>query len=29
MEDLLSVFERSLAIFDDDLAAITKGQSRP
>jgi len=28
MEDLLSVFEM-LAIFDDDLAAITKGQSRP
>jgi hypothetical protein len=27
MEDLLSVFERSLAIFEDDLAAITKEQT--
>jgi hypothetical protein len=26
MEDMLWVFERSLAIFEDDLAAITKDQ---
>jgi hypothetical protein len=26
MEDLLSQFERSLAIFEKDLAAITKEQ---
>jgi hypothetical protein len=28
-EDLLSAFERSLAIFEDDLAAILHGQRRP
>jgi hypothetical protein len=27
MEDMLWVFERSLAIFEDDLAAITKEQT--